>query len=175
MKHSLLPLVFAILITGCSNPDQTKVKSSHSDSSVSLGTSNNSIIPHAGTNVYYYDPSVSTIEGIVCKKGVYRPVDEAGNSKGDTIIVLALKQPIDVVNPHGTDTANAEESFPDERNIDTVQLTLPSYHSLDKSLGHLVELKGTFYHSDNGNHFTNVLLFVKEARDGNNSSVMTFK
>lgn len=115
--------------------------------------------------VYYYEPAVSTIEGVMCKKAVWGMEHEDDPEPRDTILVIALKEKITVMNAPGVDTT-AEDTPPNEYNVDTIQLTAAP-QALYKAVGQVMKLKGTFFHSINGHHFTDVLLDVKgESMDG---------
>jgi len=165
ISYLICPLIF-----GCSSIENQNAK-------VDIDTLENKEYHDKNSQKsFHYDPSVSTINGILCKKAVYGTNSGENDKKpNDTIVVVALENAISVVNPAGTDTNNLEENYPNEYNIDTIQLSFPSYYKIDKSIGHAIQLKGTFFHSDNGNHFTNVLLLVKEIKDGADSSILTYK
>jgi len=172
----LLFCLLSTMILGCSSMNSENNSKEHLDrntknvNNASVKSTNN-----IHSQSFLYEPSVSIIEGIICKKAVCAVSHELEDSKPkDTIIVIALSNKISIVNPEGVDTTNYDENPPNEYNIDTIQLVLPGYHSLDKSIGHLVHLTGTFFHGDNGNHFTDILLSVKQIKDGNDSTVYKY-
>ena len=101
---------------------------------------------------------------------VYRLDHEEDTLPLDTIIAVAFHKPISVLNLPGTDTSK-DEFQQDEDGVDTVQLVMPSYHSADKFLGRDAQLKGTFYHHDNGNQKTTVLLTVLQITAGNDTAL----
>lgn len=163
MRPLLLFTLF-IFITGCaSQPNQnTTVK----DSTVTTVTVAVPVLPNDTT--YQYEPTITTIDGIICKMAVYRLDHEEDTLPLDTVIAVAFPKPITVINPPGTDTS--KEDTPEiEYGVDTVQLVMPSYHSADKFVGRVARLTGTFYHADNGNQKTPVLLTVQQIAAGSDT------
>lgn len=159
--HSLLFVTLTILLFSCSNGVDTHNKPT--DKSDSITTIPTTTLPDAHT--YLWGPAVSTITGTICEKYVWGVQHENETEAKDTIIVIALKEKIAVVEPAGVDTTNFEENYPNERNVDTIQLVLPSHSNCQQLIGKTVRLKGVFFHADNGHHFTDVLLDVSEIKE----------
>ena len=161
--RSLIILSLPLLLLSCSGGNKSGNNATDSSTAVKITPASTQLDAHT----YLWRPAVSTITGTICEKYVWSVQNENETEPKDTIIVIALKEKIAVVEPAGVDTTNFEENYPNERNVDTIQLVLPSHSNGQQLIGKTVQLKGVFFHADNGNHFTDVLLDVSEIKRGN--------
>ena len=103
--------------------------------------------PSALSQTYRYEPAVVTLQGTLLSAP-----GETPNGKKITFPALQLKDPITV---EGTSADSPTEKGVVLLNMVLDDKTMPIYKSLK---GKRVSVTGTLFHSDNGNHQTNVLV-----------------
>jgi hypothetical protein len=162
-----------LVSASCNNAPHQKFSTEPAVSTIISGKERPTLTPPLNEHVHYYEPAVTSVTGYLCKKGVYSIENEdPKNGPDDSMVIIALADQIEVINPPGVDTNNWQDNGGNEHHVDTMQLVLYPYHSLDKYLGHKVTLRGTLFHADNGHHHTNVLMTVTHATDGMDSVVV---
>jgi hypothetical protein len=178
--RNILSCLLCILIWGCSDVSNQNNKKSVDSSKLAKPGNPVSLTNDSNRQSYFYDPSISTISGRVCKIPVIDPNigDDDSRVPNNKMIAVVLQKRISVVNPPDVDTTKFDEDNPGDENeydVDTIQLALTSLHGINKFLGHIVQLKGAFYHADNGNQFTNVLMKVNEIKLGSDSILFNWR
>lgn len=158
--RKILLAALGLTFAACGNNGQVKQET---QDTLTAGAASKPAPPVASKGSYLYEPAISELTGLIATMPVYTIDNEDEHRAPDTILVLVTNPAINVVNPPGTDTTS-EDEYPNEYGVDTIQLmTSPTDPALRKYLGRNVTLKGTFMHSINGHHFTNVLMNVQAA------------
>lgn len=160
-------------MAGCSGSIEKKTETKLTDTVIKKKEAKLVITNGSANQKFLYYPAMAIVDAIICKQGVYTVKNENGDKPDDSIVVAVLKSPIAVVNEPGVDTTDYEANFPNEYTVDTVQLVLHSFNGLEKARGQEVRLKGTFFHGDNGNHYTPVLMDVMQVKIGNDSTLLS--
>jgi len=113
--------------------------------------------------VFFYEPSVSTVNGIITKEVHYGPPNFGENPETDskdTIYVVALIKKISVYPSRDTEkeNSNTDSLF----NIDKMQVIGLDKKTLENNIGKEVKLTGTLFEAISGNHYTKVLINVRK-------------
>ncbi len=118
------------------------------------------------SNVYYYEPDTSTLNGKLYKEMFYGPPGFGENPKEDRkeyCFILYLDKSINVVPSRHSNMSGFDE--PNE-NIKRLQIfandTIDKL--LDSKLGSRVLVKGTLFEAQTGHHHTKVLMDVLELK-----------
>ncbi|WP_352420675.1 DUF4431 domain-containing protein [Proteiniborus sp.] len=114
---------------------------------------------------YYFEPSISIIEGKLITRMYYGPPNYGENPDTDTKqypFILQLDNPIDVI-AEEDDTYNSDVFEVTE--IQVVPIGKEKTELLDNYIGKRVRIQGTLFEAIFGGHHTNVLIQVEEILD----------
>ena len=114
---------------------------------------------------YYFEPSISIIEGTLITRMYYGPPNYGENPDTDTKqypFILQLDNPIDV-RAEEDDTYNSDVFEVTE--IQVVPIGKEKTELLDNYINKRVRIQGTLFEAIFGGHHTNVLIQVEEILD----------
>ncbi len=134
-------VVFVVLISNCTgNPSLKEMKNQGIEADSML--------------TYWYEPSVSTVSGILTLEKFWGPPgygEDTTVDKVETEYILVLEKPITVV-------ANDSSGNFEETRSGIFKLEIVAGTNLDQFLGKRVTMTGGFFGAVTGHHHTDVLL-----------------
>lgn len=114
---------------------------------------------------YYFEPSVSTIEGTLITRMYYGPPGYGENPDTDIQeypFILQLDDPIDVLVQEG-DLHNSDKFEVTE--IQVVPINTENIEIVEQYINKRIKIQGTLFEALTGHHHTNVLIEVEKVLD----------
>lgn len=121
----------------------------------------------ASGNKYYYEPSVSVIEGTLITRMYYGPPGFGEDPKNDKKLypyILKLDSPIQVIAKEGDLDVN-DSDHTDVREVQVVPMNSNDTKKVKGFLNKRIKIQGTFFSAFTGYHHTDVLIQVDKILD----------
>lgn len=170
MKKIILaaaPLAVSYILSSCGNTDQQNVSTnSPGTSNTIVNNSDTAVGSKAGESTeenlteYNYEPSVSTVTGILTSETFYGPPgfgETPQQDEKEKILILKLDKPITIITTEGSDEFNVTRDDVTEVQLSGSGIELASFENKK------VKVTGMFYGAHTGHHYTDVLMAVQKA------------
>jgi hypothetical protein len=114
--------------------------------------------PGSISNEYYFEPSISVIEGTLTTGMYYgRPNygEDPQNDEKEYPFILKLSQPINVYEKEGEIIKSSESEVTE---VQVVPMNKNDTNKVKEHLNKHIKIQGTFFHGHTGHHHTKVLI-----------------